>query len=254
MQNQQQSDRLSWGDTVFLHLEREGMPLNVASICMFEGEISFKDCVQFIESKLPLIPRYLKRVVPAPFGLGLPSWEYDPQLPPPPPRARSDSSTRDRHRAEVSGRKALRYRDGPATPIVGHHAERGLRNKRTALIIRLHHCLADGIAGVGIINVLLDANPEAPRLPKRKIRFNVPPPRDPLASLTTGLVDSYSDFVKRILSALTDLLSMAERAAANGGKLPTSEFASLFPEITAFTERLRFNVVYQGPQKFACTG
>ena len=70
MQNHQQSDRLSWGDTVFLHLEREGMPLNVASICIFEGEVLFEDCVQFIESKLPLLPRYLKRVVPAPFGLG----------------------------------------------------------------------------------------------------------------------------------------------------------------------------------------
>jgi len=33
----------------------------------------------------------------------------------------------------------------------------------------------------------------------------------------------------------------------------TGEFASLFPEITAFTERLRFNVLYKGPQKFACT-
>ena len=42
MQNQQQSDRLSWGDTVFLHLEREGMPLNVASVCVFEGEIPFE--------------------------------------------------------------------------------------------------------------------------------------------------------------------------------------------------------------------
>ena len=77
MQNQLQSDRLSWGDTVFLHLERQGMPLNVASICVFEGEISFPDCVRFVESKLPMLPRYFKRVVPAPFGLGLPSWEYD---------------------------------------------------------------------------------------------------------------------------------------------------------------------------------
>ena len=56
------------------------MPLNVASICVFEGEISLEDCVQFIESKLPLLPRYLKRVVSAPFGLGLPSWEYDPEF------------------------------------------------------------------------------------------------------------------------------------------------------------------------------
>ena len=80
MQHPHQSDRLSWGDTVFLHLERQGMPLNVASVCLFEGEISLADCIQFIESKLPLLPRYLKRVVPAPLGLGLPTWEYDPEF------------------------------------------------------------------------------------------------------------------------------------------------------------------------------
>src|SRR5450755_3804294 len=63
-------DRLSWGDTIFLHLERDGMPLNVACVCIFEGEVAFQQCVEFVESKLPLIPRYLKRVVPAPFGIG----------------------------------------------------------------------------------------------------------------------------------------------------------------------------------------
>src|ERR1017187_433674 len=77
MQKQQHGDRLSRGDSVFLHLEREGMPLNVACLCVFEGEIPFEDCVQFVEAKLPLIPRYLKRVVPPPFNIGLPSWEYD---------------------------------------------------------------------------------------------------------------------------------------------------------------------------------
>jgi len=45
---------------------------------------------------------------------------------------------------------------------------------------------------------------------------------------------------------------MAERAAANGGNLmPTDEFSRLMPEITAFTERVRFNVNYRGPQKIA---
>ena len=46
---------------------------------------------------------------------------------------------------------------------------------------------------------------------------------------------------------------MAERVAANGGSVEPDEFADLFPEITAFTERLRFNVIYRGPQKFAYT-
>ena len=130
---------------------------------------------------------------------------------------------------------------------------RGLKANRTGLIFRLHHCLADGIAGVGILSVLLDASAEAPALPKRKVKFQIPRPRDPLTSLTSEFVDSYSDFVKRILSAMTDLLSMAERVAVNGDPAAADEFATLFPEITAFTERLRFNVIYRGPQKFACT-
>ena len=248
-----QSDRLSWGDTVFLHLEREGMPLNVASICIFEGEIPFQDCVRFVQSKLPLLPRYLKRVVPAPFGLGLPTWEYDPEF------------ELSRHMREVNlkrgteleltalaGKLFSRVMDR-RHPLWDITVVRGLNGKRTGMIFRLHHCLADGIAGVGILNLLMDTSPDAPRLPNKKIKFHIPRPRDPLTSLTSEFVDSYSDFIKRILSAMTDLLSMAERAAAAGDQSAADEFASLFPEITAFTERLRFNVLYRGPQKFACT-
>jgi len=252
-QNQSQSDRLSWGDSVFLHLEREGMPLNVASVCTFEGDISLEDCVQVIESKLPLLPRYLKRVASAPFGLGLPSWEYDP-----------DFDLRRHMRQEMLQRgtqtelkdlagKLFSTVMDRQHPLWDMTVVRRLRRNRTGIIFRLHHCLADGIAGVGIMNVLLDSNPQAPLPPKAKVKFQVPPPRDALSSLTAGFVDSYSDFIKRILSAMADLLSMAERVAANGGDVAPDEFAGLFPEITAFTQRLRFNVLYRGPQKFACT-
>jgi diacylglycerol O-acyltransferase len=251
MQNHASGDRLSWGDTVFLHLEREGMPLNVASVCVLEGEIRFAACRQFVESKLPLLPRYLKRVTAPPFNIGLPSWEYD------------TSFDINNHVREVTLKRGsdaelktlagkilskVMDRQHPLWDLTLVH---GLEGSRTGLIIRLHHCLADGIAGVGIMNVLLDASPEAPRLPKRKFRLQVPPPRDPLAALMGGFVDSYSDFVQRILSAMADLLAMAERAAANGGNLPSAELSRLLPEITAFTERLRFNVPYRGPQKFA---
>ena len=253
MQNHQQSDRLSWGDTVFLHLEREGMPLNVASVCIFEGEIGFEDCVRFVESKLPLLPRYLKRVVPAPFGLGLPSWEYDPEF----DLRRHVREVNLKHGTEtelkaVAGKLFSTVMDRQH-PLWDLTLVRGLQGARTGFIIRLHHCLADGIAGVGIMSALLDATPDAPRLPRKKLKFHVPPPRDALTSLTTGFVESYSDFVKRILSALTDLLTMTERAAANGNTVASDEFVGLLPEITAFTERLRFNVIYRGPQKFATT-
>ena len=71
--------------------------------------------------------------------------------------------------------------------------------------------------------------------------------------MATGCVDSYSEVVKRILNALADVSSMAERFAANIGNLATDEFTHLLPELIAPTERLRFNVLYRGPQKFACT-
>jgi diacylglycerol O-acyltransferase len=247
----QQGDRLSWGDTVFLHLEREDMPFNVACVCVFEGEISYKDCVQFVQSKLPLIPRYLKRVVPPPLNIGLPSWEYDPTF----DIGRHVREATLKHGSDaelktLAGKilSTVMDRQHPLWDLTLVH---GLEGQRSGLVFRLHHCLADGVAGVGIMNVLMDASPVAPRLPRRKLRIQVPPPRDVLTSLTNGCVDSYSDFSKRILDALADVSSMAERLAANGGNLATDEFARLLPEISGSTERLRFNVFCRGPQKFA---
>jgi len=246
-----QGDRLSWGDTVFLHLEREDMPFNVACVCVFEGEISFKDCVLFVESKLPLIPRYLKRVVQPPLNIGLPSWEYDPTF----DIGRHVREVTLKHGSDaelktLAGKilSTVMDRQHPLWDLTLVH---GLKGERSGLVFRLHHCLADGIAGVGIMNVLMDASAVAPRLPRRKLRIQVPAPRDVLTSLTNGCVDSYSDFAKRILDALADVSSMAERLAANGGNLATDEFARLLPEISGSTERLRFNVFCRGPQKFA---
>jgi diacylglycerol O-acyltransferase len=252
MENHQQGDSLSWGDTVFLHLEREGMPLNVACVCLFQGKVSFKDCSRFVESKLPLIPRYLKRVVPEPFGLGLPSWQYDPEF----DIRRHVREAQLKHGTdrELKALAAKLFSEvmDRRHPLWDMTLVRGLEGNRTGLIWRLHHCLADGIAGVGLMNVMLDADPKAPPLPRKKLSLRVPASaRDPLSSLASGFLDSYSEFVKRVLSACADLLSMAERVAAGGGNVATKDLSRLLPEITAPTERLRFNVIYRGPQKFA---
>src|SRR5208282_1093824 len=227
VQSNEVSDRLSWGDTVFLHLEREGMPLNVAGICVLDGEIAFEDCVQFVESKLPLIPRYLRRLVTSPLNISLPSWEFDPAFDI--RRHVRDATLKHGSDAELktlAGKilSTVMDRQHPLWDLTLVH---GLKGERSGLVFRLHHCLADGIAGVGIMNVLMDPSPVAPRLPRRKLRLRVPPQRDVLTSFTNGCVDSYSDFAKRILDALADVSSMAERAAANGGNLSTDEFARL---------------------------
>ena len=253
MNRQAESDKLSWGDTVFLHLEREDMPLNVASVCTFAGEISFRDCARFVESKLPQLPRYLKRVVAAPFGLGLPSWQYDPEF----ELSRHMKDVTLQHGTDTELKnlagKLFSAAFDRKHPLWDMTLVRGLKGSRTGIIFRLHHCMVDGMAGVGLMKVLLDASPDATLPPRQKMKFKAPPPPDPLSSLTAGFVDSYSDFIKTLLDACADLLSVAERTAMNGAKIDTKELTKLFPEITAFTARLRFNVVYHGPQMFACT-
>ncbi len=250
MPNPQSVDHLSWGDTVFLNLEREGMPLNVASVCVFEGELPFEDCLHFIESKLPLVPRYLKRVTPPPFGLGLPTWEYDPGF----DLRRHVREVTLKHGTDTElktfASKLFSKVMDRRHPLWDMTIVHGLKGKRTGLVVRLHHCLADGIAGVGMMNALFDPRAQAPPLTAPK-KTQAPRPNDALASLTAGLLDSYSGFAKRILSGLNDALNMVERAAANGGAVPTEEFSRLLPEITAVTDRLRFNVICHGPQKFA---
>ena len=75
-----ENDRLSEGDALFLYLERNGMPLNIASVAVFDGTISLAECIEFVSSKLPQIPRYFQRIVVPPLNLGLPTSEYDPDF------------------------------------------------------------------------------------------------------------------------------------------------------------------------------
>jgi len=245
------SDCLSWGDTVFLHLEREGMPLNVACVAVCEGKIDFKDCVQFVESKLPLLPRYLKRLVPPPLNIGLPSWQYDPAF----DIRNHMHEVSLKHGSEAELRAlagkllgTVMDRQHPLWDITLVH---GLKGNRSGLIIRLHHCLADGVGGVAFMNVLMDASPIVPRAPKRKVKLHIPPPPDVLTSLTNNWVDSLSDIFNRILAALADATRIAGQFAANGVNLSSEQLVRLIPEFASPTERLRFNVLYRGPQTFA---
>jgi diacylglycerol O-acyltransferase / wax synthase len=248
MSNGQNGERLSWGDALFLYLERSGMPLNIACVCVFEGDITLSACRRFIASKLPLLPRYTQRAFAPPFNVGFPSWEDDP-----------DFDIR-RHIGEVMLKQgtddelksvagkifsAVMDREHPLWDLTLVH---GLKGNRMAMIIRVHHCLADGIAGVALVNVLLDSSPK-PRYLRKKKLARIPRQRDSLTLLFEGWLSSYSDLLQRALSAQSDLVTISERTLGIG--FPTEDFGRFLPELTAPTERLFFNKTYQGPQKFA---
>ncbi len=249
MANGLNGDRLSWGDALFLYLEREGMPMNIASVSIFEGRIALKDCIQSIKSKLPRLPRYYQRIVTPPLNIGFPAWEYDPEFEITNHiRQMTLKQGTDRELKAAAGQvlSTAMDRRHPLWDLTLIH---GLKHERTALLIRVHHCLADGIAGVGLMSVLMDAEPQVNPAPARRAK-RATKTMDPWGELLDAWISGYSNLLDRALVAQADLLNISESFMAPGG-WPSEQFSRFLPELAAPTKRLFFNITYQGPQKFA---
>ena len=268
MPHHQDHNRLSYGDALFLYLEREGMPLNVASVNVFEGKISFEACTAFIESKLPIIPRYRQRVVPPPFNIGLPTWEFDAHF-----DIRNHvrqvtlKQGTDAELKAVAGQILSGMMDRQR-PLWDFTLVPGLKDDRTAVITRMHHCLADGLAGVALLNALMDPSPEVHPLPKTKARFRARSRKVPPTSLLDELILSSSSVAEQVLTAETELLNVLQQVlaaaghsagttktkphpAASGDGVPSvNQFSRFMPEVSGSTQRLPFNIICRGPQKF----
>jgi diacylglycerol O-acyltransferase len=280
MNDEHNHECLSYGDALFLYLERDGMPLNVASVSEFDGHIGRDECLAFMESKLPVLPRYRQRVVMPPMNLGLPCWEYDPSF---------DLGNHicevelkrgtDAELKAVAG-KLLSSTMDRNRPLWDFTLVQGVKNKpapgetkasrgtHTALIVRVHHCLADGISGVSMLATVMDSTPvTAPAPPVKK--FRAPKPSGVGERLIDGAVTTFFSSIQRFMTAQAELLEFAQRLAHSMGDLDpntTQEhgglvsqqaaFASLHditryaPELAAPAGRMPFNVVCRGPQKF----
>lgn len=252
MPEDQPHNSFSWGDALFLYIERPGQPLSIAGVSIFEGTIPLKACRDFVESKLPLIPRYRQHVVFPPFNIGLPHWQSDPNF----DIRNHIRQVTLRHGTETQ-LKAI------ASGIVSTHLDRqrplwdltlvrGLEGNRTGMVARIHHCLCDGIAGVGVMNVLMDPSPVAQPVARKKQARIVPPPRDPGAQLLDSLLKSYFHAVKGALTLHSEALTIAQEMLANPNG-PLTDLMTVMPELASPAERLPFNVVCHGPQKFGWT-
>ena len=80
-----QYDRLSSLDASFLHLERPEYPMHVGAVSVLEGAPFFDADGRFridevrdlVLSRLPLMPRFRRRLMPVPYEQGRPIWVDD---------------------------------------------------------------------------------------------------------------------------------------------------------------------------------
>ena len=151
-------DRLSGLDSSFLHMERDGAHMHVASTSIFEGPPpSYEEFKEHIGRRLHLVPRFRQKLRFVPFGQGRPVWVDDPHLnlsyhvrqsalPPP----GSEEQLRNLA-ARVFSQQLDRSK-----PLWEMWLVEGLEGKRFAIVGKSHHALVDGVSGMDITTVLFD--------------------------------------------------------------------------------------------------
>jgi diacylglycerol O-acyltransferase len=270
MSDTQTNQGLSLADALFLYLEQPGAPINVASIAAFEGVIPLEQCMQYVESKLPLIPRFLQRIVTPPCGIGSPTLQFDPHF-----------DVRNHVREITLKHGTDREWKSAVSEILTPNMDRcrplwdltlihGLKRDRTGVVVRIHHCLVDGVAGVALLNVLLDPSPVVQPISHKKLTVPAPLPHDPGTALLDNLISSCLSTAQALLTAHSELLRMAQQAThpiknETGSAdiqpslsplaciAPLGDLARLLSELAKPTERLPFNKLCHGPQKFDWT-
>ncbi len=162
-------ERLSALDATFLDIETKAAPMNVGAALLFDakplllehGGLDFERLTRFTEAALDSIPRYRQRVEWVP-GLQHPVWVDDDRfnmrfhlrhtrLPLP-----GDERTLKR----LVGRLFSQHLDR-SRPLWEFWAVEGIENDMFALVVKAHHCMVDGVAGVQLLEALLQPTPDA---------------------------------------------------------------------------------------------
>jgi diacylglycerol O-acyltransferase / wax synthase len=159
-------------DAMFLHVESERTPMHIASVGIFEagplygadGNFRVDDIRHLIASRLDLVPKLRQRPAEGLFGEAPPVWLDDPdfeisrhvrvcRLPPP------GTEVELRHLCAEFMAVPLE----PTRPLWELTFVEGLSEERVALIEKLHHSMADGLAASELATVLLDLSPVPPQ-------------------------------------------------------------------------------------------
>jgi diacylglycerol O-acyltransferase len=246
--------RLSAVDAAFLYLERKEIPLNIASIGIFDGPVPFEEFVANLESKLDEIPRYRQIAVPPPLNLGHPVWEDDPHFDIRRHifRARLRAPGGDAQLEELAGRILSQVMDR-RKPLWDVHVVEGLKDGRGAIIARLHHSLADGVSGVGLLKVMLDLSPDCAPPVARPRPFRPTPAAPASHSLTDAISEALYSSLQSLIAAEACVLSMGQILFSERAQKGMEGLTGLLPELAASSQRLPFNKPCGGERKICWT-
>jgi WS/DGAT/MGAT family acyltransferase len=171
-------------DSAFITLESPLAPLHVAAIIELDhpagGPVdpitTFEEVKDLVASRLHEVPKLTKRILRVPFDLAWPVWVDDPDfdIDEHVLRRSCPSPGSELELDALVGR--IMATELPADrPLWELSVVEGLADGQTALILKLHHALADGVSGAATFAGLFDTSHEV-RAPTPKSESESPPP------------------------------------------------------------------------------
>jgi WS/DGAT/MGAT family acyltransferase len=214
---------MSYADAAWLHMDRPTNLMIVNALMWFDEPLDVARAREVLRERLvERYPRFQRRIAEPPLGLGLPSWVDDPDfdldlhvhriaLPSPGDRAALQELV-----ADLMVRPLDRSR-----PLWDVYIVEGF-GAGTALVTRMHHAIADGIALARVLLSLTDEDPDAGIAPPE-------PEHD-----GHGILDTLTAPARLGLHAAEAALAEGREIAAD----PGTEIAALVREGIADTRAL----------------
>lgn len=198
-------ERLSTQDASFLYIENEFNHMSIAELALFEGPPpAAEEFEAMVETKLDQVPRLRQRIHFIPFDLGRPVWCDD---------AHFSLRYHVRHSAlpapgsieqlqALVGRVMSQQLDR-TKPLWEMWVIEGLADGGWAVLMKIHHALADGVAATDLLTALLDEDasqtnpapmhweperqPSPPELAAAAVAERLTSPREGFAALQSAL-------------------------------------------------------------------
>jgi diacylglycerol O-acyltransferase / wax synthase len=195
--------QLTGMDASFLYVETARSYGHVSGLSIYErpDDPDYRPYEAFrrqIESRLPILPPFRRRLVEVPFGLDHPYWVNDPgfdldyhirYVAVPPPAGQDELCALA---ARIIGRPLDR-----AHPLWEFWVIDGLSDGRFAVLTKMHHATIDGAAGAEMLSMLLDDRPDA-ELPEVEDTWEP----DPVPSDTELLARTMGQLARRPAKAV----------------------------------------------------
>ena len=217
-------DRLTGSDVIAFTMQRLGWPQDIGAVALLDpaplldrdGTLRIEAVRSAVAARLARVPRFRQVVHRPPPGLGRPLWldARSVDLSYHVTQWRLEPGASEETLLEVVD--ALRRQPlDPARPLWRIWLIPGLRGGRVAMYLRVHHALADGVAGVALLGQLLSATPNPNQGPDAEPAGS--PPAPPRSRPTTGVL--LRDQLNRAATGTVRALSTLVHVSATARRL-----------------------------------